>query len=337
VAELTSFSPDDERWRVFAQRYATSPFQNPAWLDTLVSAYGLTTQIRALTDSAGSILALLPMTASKLPWRNRRISLPFTDTVEPIAVDAVRRDELLVAIAQEASPPVVVRTHVDLPGWFSRQVGTVQCIDLSAGAEGALREAAGNTRRHVQRAMRPATGLSARPLCLREEFISDAVEVVSRSRRRLGVPTQPRRFWSRMWELHERGHALTIGAYKREELVALGVFLVGSTHAVHKYSASDLATRHLGSNYLVLATAFESLANRGVETLDFGVTDLRNASLRRFKRHWGGAELPARFSATDPSALPNALEPSRLLAMTIRQSPAFVGRTVGSLAYPLVA
>lgn len=338
MAELTSLPPDDERWRAFARRYAKSPFQDPAWLDTLVAAYGITAQILTLTDAAGSVLAALPMTSSKLPWRNRWTALPFTDWIEPVAVDATHGDELLAAIARDGDwPPVLVRAHVDLPGWFSREVGTVQSIDLSAGPEGAMRAAAGNTRRFVQRAMRPASGLSARPVCCREEFITDALKVVTRSRQRLGVPTQPRRFWSQIWELHERGRALTIGAYHREELVAVGVFLVGQTHATHKFSASDFATRQLGTNYLVIATALESLWNRGVQTLDFGVTDLRNESLRRFKRHWGGVELSAHFSATDASVLPAALEPRRLLAMAIRQSPTLVGRTVGSLAYPLVA
>ncbi len=140
-----------------------------------------------------------------------------------------------------------------------------------------------------------------------------------------------------MWELHERTEALTIGVYLGDKLVANAVFIIGSSHAAFKYSASDSATRDLRTNYLAFATGLDHIAARGVQSMDFGITDMRNASLRRYKAHWGGEEQPAYFSATDAGILPNTLEPGRFLTTTIQHTPVFVGRTVGSLAYPFVA
>ena len=160
---------------------------------------------------------------------------------------------------------------------------------------------------------------------------------MAKSRRRLGAPTQPRRYWSRVWALHEREEALTIGVYLGAKLVANGVFIIGRDHAVFKYSASDSVTRDLRSNYLALATALDHIAARGVRSMDFGITDLRNRSLREFKARWGGHERPAHFSATDARLLPDTIEPGQLLTQTIRHTPVLVGRAIGSLAYPFVA
>jgi CelD/BcsL family acetyltransferase involved in cellulose biosynthesis len=338
LSKLTVLSPQDQRWRTFAVAHATSPMQHPTWLDALTRAYRLEARITALTNSQGVILAALPLICSKLPWRQSWTALPFTDTLEPVAMNAAHRDDLLIAAAAYGdTQPILIRTHAPLAGWFSRQVGTVQVIDLSDGAEGVLRGADAKTRRNIKRAQRPEVGLTARPIASRSEFLGASLTLMARSRRRLGAPTQPRRYWSHVWELHERDEALTIGVYLGGKLVSNGVFIVGSNHAVYKYSASDSATWKLRANYLMLATAFDHIAARGVQSMDFGITDLHNTSLREYKARWGGEEQPAHFSATDTDLLPDTLEPGRLLSSTIQHMPVLVGRAVGSLAYPFVA
>jgi len=161
--------------------------------------------------------------------------------------------------------------------------------------------------------------------------------LIARSRSRVGVPTQPRRFWSRLWDMHERDEAITVAVYLKDVLTASAIFLLGNDHAVFKYSASDLATRKLRTNQLAAATGVELLAGAGIRSLDFGISDLSNQTLRRYKRQWGGEEQPAYFSATDARLLPQTTEPGRLLSSTIQRAPSFVGRTVGSVAYSFAA
>jgi lipid II:glycine glycyltransferase (peptidoglycan interpeptide bridge formation enzyme) len=243
---------------------------------------------------------------------------------------------LLTSIAEDRDTrPTVVRTHATLPEWFSRQVGTVQVIDLSNGMEGALSGARRKTRQNVKLAQK--AGLIARPITSRSEFLGPSLSLTARSRRRLGAPTQPRRYWSRLWELHEQGEALTIAVYLGPKVVANGLFMIGSKHAVFKYSASEVGTRDLRTNYLTLATALDHIAARGVQSIDLGITDIHNVSLREYKTKWGGEERPAHFSATDARLLPDTLEPGALLTGTIQHTPVFVGRAIGSLAYPFAA
>lgn len=338
VPSLAIVEPDSGDWRAFAQARATSPVQLPAWLDTLTGAYGLRAQVATLSDSRGKLAAAFPMIASKLPWRRRWTSLPFTDTIEPVAVDSAAREELLLAVSRRSDgAPILVHAHAELPGWFSREVGTVQVLDVADGTEGVMREVSAGTRREVARALREEAGLAARPIAARADFLGQGLTLIAQSRRRLGAPTQPRRYWSLVWELCERDQAVAIGVYRDARLLSIGVFIVGSRHAVYKYSASDEATRGLRTNYLMLAAAFDHLAERGVVSMDFGVSDLRNTGLRKFKARWGGEERTVRFSATDARMLPESLEPGPLITRMIQRTPVFVGRTIGAAAYPFVA
>jgi hypothetical protein len=137
--------------------------------------------------------------------------------------------------------------------------------------------------------------------------------------------------------MHERGEALTVMVYAGKSPAASALFLLGRDHAVFKYSASQSASRHLRTNHLALITAVEHLSAQGMRSLDFGLTDLRNHTLAQYKRQWGSEEQPAYFSATDLSLLPDSVEPGRLLSATLQRTPPFVGRTVGSIAYPFAA
>jgi len=336
--QLVHMSADEPSWRQFAQRAATSPLQLPAWLDVLIRAYRLHARVLALSDGTGTVVAALPMIRRKLPWRPGWTALPFTDTFDAVALSRERHDALLAKVAADATDgPILVRTDVRLPGWTSRQLGTVQVVDVSSGAAGVMRDASSATRRNLKRALRRDGGLSASAITDASEFLGPNLDLMVRSRRRLGTPTQPRRYWDEVWGLHARGGALTVGVYLAGRLVASGVFVLGERHAVYKYGASDSATWGLRPNHLMFATAFDELAARGVQTMDFGMTDLANRSLRDFKSRWGGEEKAAHYSATDPRLLPDSLEPGRLLTRTIQHTPGLVGRGVGALAYPLVA
>jgi hypothetical protein len=233
--------------------------------------------------------------------------------------------------------PILVRTRTELPGWASREVGTTHLLDREGGRDGVLARANRTARQHVRVAERPENGLRAVVVSSRSEFMGPHLTLVAQSRSRVGVPTQPRRYWSGLWHMHEREEALTVMVYSGESPAASALFLLGRDHAVFKYSASQRSSRHLRTNHLALVTAIEHLSAKGMGSLDFGLTDLRNHTLAQYKRQWGGEEQPAYFSATHANLLPDTVEPGRLLSATLQRTPPFVGRTVGSIAYPFAA
>ena len=94
-------------------------------------------------------------------------------------------------------------------------------------------------------------------------------------RRRLGMPTQPRSYWSNLWDLHERDQALTVAAHLAGRPVASVIFVLGNGHSVLKHSANDAAYRQLCPSHLVVATALELLAEHGIKSMDFGTSSLQ--------------------------------------------------------------
>ena len=162
----------------------------------------------------------------------------------------------------------------------------MQTVDITDGSEGVLRDAGSNAKRGVKRS-RKEMSLRAAAVDSRQDFLGPVLQLTARSRRRIGVPTQPRRYWSRIWNLHEQGLAMTIGVYCDDALVASGVFLLGRSHAIYKYGASEPSAWQLRPNHLMFSTAFDRLAERGARTMDFGLTDLANDSLREVQGFMG--------------------------------------------------
>lgn len=155
------------------------------------------------------------------------------------------------------------------------------------------------------------------------------------TRRRLGLPTQSKRFVMRFAELFEQGLGFVLLARQEGRDVAGAVFFSAYGTITYELGASD--HRYLSSrpNNLLFMEAIRWGCETGHHTLDFGRTELDNEGLRRFKRAWGATEYPMRYSTF---GTPSSVErPSRLrsvLHATIPRAPAAFGRAVGTALYP---
>jgi lipid II:glycine glycyltransferase (peptidoglycan interpeptide bridge formation enzyme) len=155
-----------------------------------------------------------------------------------------------------------------------------------------------------------------------------------RTRRKLGVPTQPKRFIHRFGELFEAGLGFVELVLDEGRPIAAAVFLTYNGTLTYKYGASD--ERELGKrpNNLLFAEAIRWACESGFHTLDFGRTDLDNEGLRAFKRSWGANEEELSytyFTDREPSAEPQLRD--RVMSATIKRAPAGVSRLVGETLY----
>jgi len=159
------------------------------------------------------------------------------------------------------------------------------------------------------------------------------------TRRRQGVPVQPRRFIRSIWErVIQPGHGFVILAKVQKTSIATALFLTSNRHLIYKYGASDPAYWKLGANFLVHWTAMEWGCVNGYRTYDFGRTDEGHESLREFKAAWGSTEVPLVYTHLGNSA--HALGRGRgaaLVKQIIRHSPTVVCRAVGELLYRYAA
>src|SRR5205823_5278110 len=122
------------------------------------------------------------------------------------------------------------------------------------GYEAVERSFSAMTHRNISKARR--VGLEVRVAEHEDDLVRLFYGLQLRTRRRLGLPVQPRRFFRLLWRHGlERGlgHALLV--LERGRPIAGAVFLVERDTVVYKYGASDERAWSLRPNNLLFAEA----------------------------------------------------------------------------------
>ena len=155
------------------------------------------------------------------------------------------------------------------------------------------------------------------------------------TRRRLGVPIQPRRFFRLLRErLLGTGLAFVVSAYRGDVAVASAVFSAWNGTLVFKYGARDDRWARLGANHLLMWSAIRWAAENGCHTVDLGRSALGQPELRRFKSGWGAREEPLAYTWIGNAPRPGGSRPfEAALAVLIRNSSPWVCRAMGELFY----
>jgi len=335
---------DDDRWIDFVENHPDSClFHSPEWLGLLSDAYGYKPYACASIDSAGNVRAGAPFLEVSGPLGGRRwVCLPFSDYCPPLCSDGgdlqyiigylrdMRERRGLKAIEIRSSVPPMDDIYFD-DGFVMHK------LYLDHDPDVVFRKfRKKGVRYEIRKAIR--NGIEVHR-CHSMRDLSFFYELQVGTRRRLGVPVQPRRFIELLWDRFiqtERGFVLI--ARKGLHPVAGAVFLQYGSTVTYKYSASDYDYVRMGSNDLVLWKAIEWACLNKYDMFDFGKTRTRNTGLRSFKNGWGAEERPLRYSfvaRSSPSNL-NGL-PVRIGNVLIKHTPAFVCRGIGRAFYKYFA
>ncbi len=332
----------DPLWRAFvAARADALAIHRPEWAALLADCYGFEPFVLAVRGERGEIEAGLPVLAVGAR-RRRWVSLPFTDYCPVLgdggvggasllrAADAARRAagatslELRSVAGLEASAPPVGFRHI---------------LELSADPDVVYaRFHPSQVKRALQRVERDGA-LTLRAAERREDLTRVFYALHLATRRRLGSPVQPRRFFELLWDrIVEPGLGNVLLAYAGSRPVAAGVFLTSGDSLLYKYAASDRTAWSLRPNHLIIWKAIRDACAAGVRTLDFGRTELGHQGLRNFKASWGAREQPLVYVRLEDDGIAGAPLPSRTAsAAVIRHAPDVVCRLIGELLYRYAA
>jgi CelD/BcsL family acetyltransferase involved in cellulose biosynthesis len=338
---LKQLSLDDPGWQRFVQRRPdATPFHEPAWAKLLAECYRLPGFALVLTDETGSIIGGIPLLVPpRLPGRDRRlVSLPYTDAVDPLLDDDVApqfvetarhflhefgatRIELRGAIDGARREPVTAVTHE---------------LQLAQDPEIVIRSFSKDRRRRIRIAEH--SGLLAR----RAEDERDVTEAFFKlhveTRRRLGVPSQPRRFFRLLWQrIVEPGRGFVLVVEQSRVPVASAVFLTGHGTVVYKYSASTAERRQDNPNDLILWLAIQQACEQGFRKLDFGRSEASATGLRAFKSSWGATEAPLICSTIGDGEQSDVSGVAGLAGAFLRRSPTWLTRALGEAFYRYAA
>jgi CelD/BcsL family acetyltransferase involved in cellulose biosynthesis len=329
----------DPAWlRLVGRAPAATPFHHPAWLRLVRGHYRYPTAAVVALDRSGEPVAGLPLMAvgSRLTG-NRLVSVPFSDACGPLLVPEAGADAahaLARAVEAERARRGVkleVRERFDEAGTavelFVRHV-----VDLRDGADAVEKRFASRVRRNTKKGRREGVVFT-------RESGTSALDIFYalhvQTRRRLGVPTQPRSFIRGLRPLFDEGLGFVGIARHAGRPVAAAVFLRAGSTLLYKYGASDEAALPLRPNNVLFSDVIRWAADEGLDALDLGRTDLDGEGLREFKRSWGAEELPLAYTyaGTEPPSPNGHGRVDRAMAAVITRSPPVTGQIIGQMLY----
>jgi CelD/BcsL family acetyltransferase involved in cellulose biosynthesis len=329
----------DERWASFVERVPGAlPFHHPSWARMIADCYGYQPFALVLGDGDGVAAGMPVLEIRSLLGRRRWISLPFTDYSPPLARDARLLPSLFAALDAARKAERISRVEIRAPmeGLPVRRepAGFWHVLRLASDATSVFRTF---QRSQVQQRIAKAEreGVTVRRGSSRDDLTQTFYELHLETRRRLGVPIQPRRYFELLWErILAPGRGFVLLAYWNSIPVAGAVFLAWNGAITYKYSASRQEFWKLRPNNLVIWNAIRWGCENGFHTFDFGRTEPWNDGLRCFKRGWGTAEVTLSYSTL--SGRPPAQARSHaadMLRWPIQKMPAWFCRWIGELAY----
>ncbi len=329
----------DPDWLAFVEGSPQAEvFHHPRWLELLRAQYGYRIQACCLANGNG-IEAGIPIARIESRLTGRRlVSLPFSDVCSPAlapGADSAALDALGRALAEEAQrADLGLTVHAPLSG---APEATVQprfvrhLLALNSDPTEIEASYAKQIKRGIKKAEREGLRVERRG----DRSALDAFYALHlETRRRLGVPTQPKGFIRRFEDLFDADLGFVALVLDDSEPIAAAVFLTHNGTATYKYGASDAAKLGKRPNNLLFSETIRWACEAGFGTLDFGRTDLDNEGLRSFKRSWGAREESLSYTYLDerePSLQPGLRD--RVMSATIKRSPAAVGRLAGAALY----
>lgn len=332
----------DPAWAAFVTRHpAATCFHRPEWSRLLAECYGFRSFVLAQRDQRGALVAGMPvMSVRALSGRRRWVCLPFSDECPPLVGPAGSLPELLrsadAARRQAAVAHLEVRAGVDPAVTGGEPAAVTHELAVPSDPGELHRRLRAAVRRHIAKAGR--LGVSVRA-AERPKDMQRFYDLHVGTRRRQGVPVQPRRYFRLLWErMIEPGLGFLLLAEHDGTAVAAAVFLTGGRTVTYKYGASDQASWSLSPNHALHWRALTWAAEHGYTTYDWGRSDAADHGLRRFKDSWGAVERPLRYTHLADGPVGASKErASSLLRPVIAHSPAFVCRGVGELLYRFAA
>ena len=343
VDGLVELQEDDPAWLgLVAAVPDASVYHLPAWTRAVADTYGYRAAVLAGLDERGRVAAGAPVVRVRRPSGAAWVSLPFTDHAPPLARDAAsleRFGEGLAAWSARMGAPVEVRGALPpAAGWRAVTVGLRHVLALDAGVETARRGFSETHRRRLRQAER--SGLRARI-----GRTADDVEAFYRlhvlTRRRQGIPVQPRRLLRGIWErLIAAGHGVVVLVeMPGRPPVAGAVLLAWNGTATLKFQASDETCWEARPNHLCYWESLRWASEAGYRRFDFGRTETRHEGLRQWKAGWGAEAVPLAYALTGQGG-PGVGDHGPLgaaLRLVIRSSPPVVCRALGALLYRYAA
>jgi CelD/BcsL family acetyltransferase involved in cellulose biosynthesis len=343
ITGLTILELTDPRWADFVARQPSAiPFHHPDWGRLIADCYGFRAFAVATTDAAGELQAGLPVIEVRhLGGQRKWVTLPFTDYCPPLIPAPHEETGLVCALQRASEAGGIRRVEVRAPLQGTSPAGHAalrHVVALDDDPDRVYARLHSAVRTHIRQAER--RGVTIRQ-AEHPEDVDSFYRLHLRTRRRQGVPVQPRRFFRMLWEyVISPGLGTLLIAEASGQPVAADIFLSWNGTSIGKFSASDEREWRLRANNLVIWHSIKTACEQGSRRFDFGRSDAGNEGLRAYKLSWGAVEEPLVYrtlrAVPEPAPATSGMA-NQLLGSVIRHGPPVLCRAFGEALYRYAA
>jgi CelD/BcsL family acetyltransferase involved in cellulose biosynthesis len=315
-------------------------FHHPAWMTMLRDIYGYR-MFAVCLKNGEKICAGIPFADVRSIITGRRwVSLPFSDYCAPLfSRENPQSMETLIHYLREQQETIIPKIEIRWRVCTEQKVHSannfvLHTLALEADSEALFRrldkQAVRNRVAKTQRG-----GVVVRECSSLDEF-HDFYSLQLLTRKRLGVPAQPKYFFDAVWKyIIEPGLGYALVSYNDSTPIGGGVFLKFGSTVYYKYAAADWEYKNMHPNHAYIWEAMRRSCGEGYRVFDFGRSEVCNRGLRQFKAGWGTVEQPLWYT-TIADHEPKVCSKSKLDIVTsfvIRNSPPVVCKLTGQLLY----
>ncbi len=285
----------DPRWAALARGPRGHLFISPPWIDAVCRTYGFEPHARVMTGADGTPAGGFAWVLVDDLLGERVLSLPFCERADP-PVDDLTTWEAVTAEPLTLGAAVTVRvleTPDNVPLRDPRLVRTGLAAwhgtALDAPVEEIWTRFDGSARRNVRTAERKGV----------EVVASEGLEAVRRfhdlhvslRKTKYRLLAQPMELFERIWHAFApNGGIVTLLAMADGVPIAGGLYLEWAGTLYHKFGASRMEYRSMCPNNAITWTAIRWAAERGLDGVDWGLSDLDQPGLLEYKRQWASTE-----------------------------------------------
>ena len=317
-----------------------TPSHLPIWSKIVAEPYGFRSFALILIRDGETVAGLPIVDVTTRLFGRRYSALPFTDQCVPLvpvdmrpdlvrALCALQQEERLVRIEVRALLPAVA------PNVASYVRGVHHQLELASSIDQSFAALSTNHRQAVRQAQRANVRVE---IGVTPNLFAAFEVLHAATRKRLGVPIQPRQFLHGLRRaIADHGLGFIAVAWHGERPVAAGVFLEANGVVLYKYSASDAKAWSLRPNNLLVWEAIRHSIERGASLFDFGRSELDQDGLSFFKRNFGAAESPLVYTSIGAPPKERRLQPGSISRRIIQHAPTVVARAAGRALYRYVA
>jgi Acetyltransferase (GNAT) domain len=332
---LRPFSDGGLIWQqLLARDPAATLYHRDAWIDLVFRSYRLPIWLATLHRD-GAVVSGCILARSKNPFAQSFVSLPFSDNCAPLAVEGEGPEALLDALTAQASPGTAYEIRGVSAGapWH-----TVECfvrwrLDFDRSLAGIERRLDVNFRRNLRRAAQQGISVDRGS---GPDYIERFYAMQLVSRRRFGLPPQPRSFFNLVQTIFGPGGNLDIWIARQGGEDLAGAVFIREGDLIHYKWGARRQKEESGANHLLFWNAIEAFAGC-TRACELGRTDVRNRGLMRFKKALGATAvaLPYSYYPRAPGQIsPEVLTGARkLLAGIWKRLPISATEMLGRVIY----